>query len=469
MKIKSKQSVKCDYLNKARLLLYNKYSNNLDKKYNLLKINEILSNMKSRLVSSFKDFLLYEEDSEFFQRYYNGKESIKRIKKISKISNRNPFIYPNYSSLEEGRYILSNILRKEMLINKNQRNKYHNRNSIRRRLFEENEYFFNNDIYDDIFGKQKSESFINILFGLGNKNNQVEQFEDNEKEELNKIINMIEMNENLSRKKEDKITVKTCVSKKDRIIYNFNKISNKSNKNVRKEYTNIILKDKKELNSDNNYNEETKDNSNSNINSNNYNITPKPTFINNKRMIYHRKLNSSLTCNITKLDLPSSSNIVNILKISNQTKKHQNVLKELFIKNKNENKNNKKIEIKKLPKEKEDKNFIINKYEFISKKNLHKLTRNNQSNNNNENNKVLHFENKSVYIKNKVIKNNMSKKNIFSNANNECKTVMENKRKFIKPYSKPKCIYNDNNKYNVNSSKTFYNQKKEIICIGRLK
>ena len=60
MKIKSKQSVKCDYLNKARLLLYNKYSNNLDNKYNLLKINEILSNMKSRLVSSFKDFLLYE-------------------------------------------------------------------------------------------------------------------------------------------------------------------------------------------------------------------------------------------------------------------------------------------------------------------------------------------------------------------------------------------------------------------------
>ena len=138
MKNVDKNSVNQVYLDKSRLLLYNKYSKNLTNNYNTIKINEIISNAKSHLVTSFKDFLLFEEDSEFFKRYYNGNESFIRIKKLSNNLNKKYFIYPNYASIEERKYILSNIIRKQMLFNKLRRNKnkLNLGNEIRKRLFE---------------------------------------------------------------------------------------------------------------------------------------------------------------------------------------------------------------------------------------------------------------------------------------------------------------------------------------------
>jgi hypothetical protein len=185
MKKRNNKSVKQDYLIKARLLLYNKYTNDLTKKYNILKIEEILSNSKSRIVSSFKDYLLFEDSSEFFRRYYNGKESFLRIKNLSHNINKNNLIYPNYASLEEGKYVLSNILRKQMFFNKQKINKYKcvSNHNIREKFFYKKNKIFNNDIYDDILAEQKSQSFINSLFGIDDKNK--EQSEINEKEELN--------------------------------------------------------------------------------------------------------------------------------------------------------------------------------------------------------------------------------------------------------------------------------------------
>ena len=107
MKNVNTETVKHDYLNKSRLFLFNKYSCDISKKYNILKINDILTNEKSRIVCLFKDYLLYDEFSEFFKRYYNGKESKKRIQKFSNFYSKESFIYPNYAPLEEKRYVLS--------------------------------------------------------------------------------------------------------------------------------------------------------------------------------------------------------------------------------------------------------------------------------------------------------------------------------------------------------------------------
>ena len=63
MKNVNTETVKHDYLNKARLFLFNKYSCDISKKYNILKINDILTNEKSRIVCLFKDYLLYDEFS----------------------------------------------------------------------------------------------------------------------------------------------------------------------------------------------------------------------------------------------------------------------------------------------------------------------------------------------------------------------------------------------------------------------
>ena len=65
-----------------------------------------------------------------------------------------------------------------MLINKRKRNKYHLNNN-NQNLFDKKNNVFNNDIYDDILGKQKSESFINELFEIDK-----EQNTDNENEEI---------------------------------------------------------------------------------------------------------------------------------------------------------------------------------------------------------------------------------------------------------------------------------------------
>ena len=425
------ENVKSDYLTKARFLLNKKYSNSIVNKYNILKINEILSNSKTRLVSAFKDYLLFDDFSEFFKHYYNRKESKHRIKKFSNFLFKELFIYPNYSSFEEGKYILCNKIKKQMLLNKQKRNKYYLNNELKKNFLEKKNKVFNNKIYDYIFGEQKSESFINLLFGLDNKNKEnAEQIENNEIEEINEIIKMIELNENSYMKQsQNKITV--------------NKLfSNKNNKN-----RNLFRKTFSKTNKD------TKDSSNRNSN----NIYIKNKMVNYKSIIYHRKVRSTLNSSITKLELPSTKNLINIIKISNATLDENNINK--ISKNKNENINiNKKIK-QKITKEKKD-------AELFNNKNKHN-TRNTQINiNMNNNTSVFCHDNKSIYIKNKVIRNNMSNKNIFESVNDENKEI--NKRKFSKPYSKPKCIYKEN-KMNAISQRTYYNNLNEVIYIERLK
>ena len=190
MNFENKESVISHFLKKARLYLYKKHSNDITNKYNILKINDILSNSNCRLVSLFKDYLLYEDYSEFLKRYYNEKESKPRIKKFSKYLNQISFIYPCYAPLEESKYIFANILKKQMIINKQKRKNMNNKYSKKKY---NQKKFFNNSIYNDILGLHKSESFINFLFGLNNNN--TEENEKNDKDELNRLINIIENNE----------------------------------------------------------------------------------------------------------------------------------------------------------------------------------------------------------------------------------------------------------------------------------
>ena len=461
MKKRNNKSVKQDYLIKARLLLYNKYTNDLTKKYNILKIEEILSNSKSRIVSSFKDYLLFEDSSEFFRRYYNGKESFLRIKNLSHNINKNNLIYPNYASLEEGKYVLSNILRKQMLFNKQKINKYKcvSNHNIREKFFYKKNKIFNNDIYDDILAEQKSQSFINSLFGIDDKNK--EQSEINEKEELNKIIKMIEINENLYLKKpDDKISVNVSMSSMNKTIYNYNKIINRQLNNDRKySNNNISDKGKYKLNIENIFNEETNDDSITILNNN---VNPK--LYNNKKIIYHRKVKSSLSGNMTKIDLH--------LKIPNQnlnTSKNGIKISKIILSKSKIDIIEDKIENTKFPKEKKEDNI---KSHYIVKitNNLNKISRNNQNNKIYKNTSIINNVNKSVYMKSIILKPNVKNRNLFSSMNNNYKIQNDKstKRKFVKPYSKPKCIYKEI-KSKVVSNKRYYYKPNEVIYIERIK
>ena len=319
MKSKVIEAVNPDYFNKARFLLNKKYNSKLANKYNILKINEILSNSKTRLVSVFKDYLLFDDFSEFFKRYYNGKESKNKIKKISNFFSKGLFIYPNYASMEEGKYVLCCLIKKQMILNKQKRNKYYLNNELKKNFFEKKNKVFNNAIYEDIFAQQKSESFIDLLFGLDNKNKENNsKIENNENDDINKIINAIELNENLYLKKsKEKILVNTLFSNNNRKNNNLiRKNNSKHNFLLFVNKTNTIDK----ITKGNNFNEETKDSSKGD--SNNINATKK--LVNNKSMIYHRKVRSTLSSNLSKLELPSNKNLINILKISNAASDKEN-------------------------------------------------------------------------------------------------------------------------------------------------
>ena len=88
-----------DYVNKCKMNLYKKYCKNITNEYNLLKINTILTNRKTHIISLFKVFLLFDDISEFLRRFYKANESNIRVKKLSKYYKEISILYPNYSPL----------------------------------------------------------------------------------------------------------------------------------------------------------------------------------------------------------------------------------------------------------------------------------------------------------------------------------------------------------------------------------
>ena len=94
-------------------------------KYYQNKINDILYDEQKHLVSQFKDYLLWDESSDFLRRYsyilfrfYNYDESSSRIPKISEFFEKYSVIMPNYFVLEVRRHILKNLNKKIKLIEK---------------------------------------------------------------------------------------------------------------------------------------------------------------------------------------------------------------------------------------------------------------------------------------------------------------------------------------------------------------
>lgn len=96
-----------------------RYSN--DKNFYNKKIsNEIISNETAHIVALFKDYLISDDNSEFLQRYYDIKESKKKLQKIFDYYVTCSVIFPNYVILYEAKYICKNIQRKQRLIDNQQ-------------------------------------------------------------------------------------------------------------------------------------------------------------------------------------------------------------------------------------------------------------------------------------------------------------------------------------------------------------
>ena len=332
--------------------LYIKYCQ--EHNYNIYTINNILSNNKSLVVSKFKEFLLYEDSSEFLKRFYQLKEIAPRLKKLYDYFHKYILISPNYFFLNESKYMLSNYFRKQMVINKQQGNKYNKKNkdlSVTKNS-ENNKKFFGDTIYDEILNQ--SESFMNKLFGIDYNNkkneNDIENKSDKSIDGIYQLIKLIDKNDKSVNKKKNgnrKINKDKLITANTTYLLN-NKYAKKENNVINSTYTTInsdtntfinsnsnilsilerykthkktkslkedILNDEKKTNllKSNKYNE----NNNNEItekNINDKNLTKK-----SNRVIYHRKIKSTLIGDyLNKLDLPSNVNVINSLKKANE-------------------------------------------------------------------------------------------------------------------------------------------------------
>lgn len=340
-----------NFLSYSKLIhekLYIKYSQ--EHNYNIYTINNVLSNNKSLVVSKFKDFLLYEDSSEFLKRFYRLKEIAPRLKKLYDYFHKYILISPNYFLLNESKYMLSNYFRKQMVINKQHKSKYNKKNKdlSGSKNSENNKKFFNNTIYDEILNQ--SESFMNKLFGIDyiyKKNeNDIEKENDKSIDEIYQIIKLIDKSDNKNKNNGNRkinkgaiLTTNTTYLLKNRHFKKENNVINstyttmnsdtntfinsnsnilsileryKTHKKIKSLQQDILTEKKTNLLKSNKYIENNNEITEKNINDN-Y-LTKKVN-----RVIYHRKIKSTLIGDyLNKLDLPSNVNVINSLKKANE-------------------------------------------------------------------------------------------------------------------------------------------------------
>ena len=177
--------------------------------YNIKKINEILQNKQSKYVGDFKEYLIYEDYTEFLKQFFNKSEIKKTMPKILNFYKEYCKIYPNYIPLEESKYIYRNIKRKQKIIYQLQGNK-------------DDKYL---KTYSTIITTQALNSINENTLTISNKITNTKEDED-----VNKLINNIKYYEELKENNTKKIEIGIK-----------NKVNNVIKNNSRQKYMNSAL------------------------------------------------------------------------------------------------------------------------------------------------------------------------------------------------------------------------------------
>jgi hypothetical protein len=104
-------------------------ADNLNKKYltsresyNAKVVNDIIYNENTHIVAVFKDYLIFDDVSEFLKRLYGHRESQQRLPKVYDFYEKYSKVFPNYVAMEEKRFMFKNIERKQRQIDELQKN-----------------------------------------------------------------------------------------------------------------------------------------------------------------------------------------------------------------------------------------------------------------------------------------------------------------------------------------------------------
>ena len=100
---------------KAYLKLIKKYSSN-KYSYNTICINNMIYNESCQLVAKFKDFLIFDENTEFIRKLYNKTDIDAKLYKILDLYENYSKIFPNYLVIKEKKFMYKNIRKKQKMI-----------------------------------------------------------------------------------------------------------------------------------------------------------------------------------------------------------------------------------------------------------------------------------------------------------------------------------------------------------------
>ena len=177
---------------KTYLKLYKKYSSNKFS-YNIISINNIIYNESCLIVAKFKDFLIYDDNTDFLRKFYTTPESKYKLYRILDLYENYSKIFPNYLVVKEKKFMYKNIRRKQKMIdafNQIKLEEEENRKKIKERNTEnkEDNMLFtdlvkdeiktyqkdnNNNPYKNSFDSQNDKDETDTLFGQSHSHSSI--------------------------------------------------------------------------------------------------------------------------------------------------------------------------------------------------------------------------------------------------------------------------------------------------------
>ena len=307
-------------------ILYKKYSS-FKYSYTLICVNNLMFNEKCRIVSIFKDYLIYDDDTEFFRTNYEKESLLNTQKKVYDFYDKYNKVFPNYMILPENVYMYKNLRKKQKMIDINNKimlEKEKNEKKFIKGKKKENKIIFDEHVKENI--NRLSNSMITISLANTIISNYINynEYKKNENENISdKNNSFVESNINNSSfnislyNKRSLFNDNNNTNNNNQILFNDTMKSESSlenivailnNKNFQKIKINNEPKNKKiyknlsinifSNNTNNKYNDNNNDNIVSNeIKTHNYmNSTPPKNGINKnikKTQVQHRSLNNN--------------------------------------------------------------------------------------------------------------------------------------------------------------------------------
>ncbi len=194
------KKIKYNKPNKSLDSIINHIFHKFTRKYNHMQdyyeytiIDNIIYNDKSRIVSTFKDLLIINDWNEYLKRFYKFEEILIRIPKYCEYYNLYSKIFPNYTSILEGKYLYLNIQKKQRMIDLQEQmehdklKKERNKNQSDEESKEDINVFSTSIVNSTLnrINKEEMEILFDINYDNINKDDII--FADN----LNKLINLI--------------------------------------------------------------------------------------------------------------------------------------------------------------------------------------------------------------------------------------------------------------------------------------